>query len=181
MPPGTNASPQGSQVVREDGRGGEDLTRDRVSWVGARVRRVLLTRPPRPTGRWAAEWAKPLGLPSCPYVTRWLVQTPVGSLRLHHWVAPDDPRAKHDHPWWFATCVLRGGYRDVGPDGIDHLRAPALRVRAAEHRHTVYPDDDGAWTLMVTGPKRRAWGFWHGGRFHKANRWFVRYGHHPCD
>lgn len=111
-----------------------------------------------------------------------MLATPWGSLRVHRWLAPDDPRAPHDHPWGFATLVVRGGYRDVAPGRPDdHLRAPALRFRRAEHAHTVVPDEGGAWTVMVTGRKRRAWGFHHGGRFHKANRWFRRYGHHPCD
>lgn len=78
--------------------------------------------------------------------------------------------------------MIRGGYRDVAPGRPDDvLRAPAFRIRRAEHQHTVVPFVGGAWTVMVTGSKRRVWGFWHGGRFHKANRWFRRYGHHPCD
>ena len=44
-----------------------------------------------------------LGLPECPYVIRWRFETPWGSIRLHHWLAPDDDRAKHDHPWSFTT------------------------------------------------------------------------------
>lgn len=119
-------------------------------------------------------------MPECPYVIRWRAEAPFGSVRLHHWLGPDDDRAFHDHPWWFVTVVLRGGYADRGPDGDDVLRAGSVRFRRAAHQHTVVPGDHGAWTLLVTGPRRRAWGFWLGGKFFKANKWFAARGHHPC-
>lgn len=141
-------------------------------------RTVVRAHPPRPLFRLA--WAERLGLPECPYVIRWRVEAPPGSLRVHHWLAPDDDRAYHDHPWWFITLVLRGGYTDRSPAGDDHLRAPAVRLRRALHQHTVIPDADGCWTLLLTGPVRRRWGFWVKGKFRKASRYFYMYGHHPC-
>ena len=126
-------------------------------------------------------WAERLGIPSCPYVVRWMLQTPLGSLRVHHWLSHDDDRAFHDHPWWFLTVCVRGGYDDVSPHGVDRLRAGSVRLRHSEHQHTVYPRDGGAWTVMVTGRRRRRWGFWFQGKFVKANKWFARAGHHPCD
>lgn len=138
--------------------------------------------PPRTKNKkWYTAWREPLGLPSCPYVIRWRIETPWGSVRLHHWLAPDDDRAKHDHPWSFTTFVLWGGYVDSSPDGDEHLRAPAIRHRAATHQHTVFPDPGGAWTIIVTGPKVRNWGFWVKGKFVKMNKYFLTYGHHPCD
>lgn len=134
-----------------------------------------------PAGKWRFEWGERLGVPTCPYVVRWMVQSPWGSLRLHHWLAPDDDRARHDHPWWFVTLVLRGGYVDVSPEGAEHLRASAVRYRPATHRHTVVPDPGGAWTIIVTGPQARQWGFWVKGKFVKSYRYFYRFGHHPCE
>lgn len=102
-------------------------------------------------------------------------------MRLHHWLAPDDARAFHDHPWGFVTFVLRGSYTDVSPGVVDHLNAFAVRVRHAQHQHTVHPDPvKGAWTLVITGPIVRDWGFWVQGRFRKANKYFSSHGHHPC-
>jgi len=109
------------------------------------------------------------------------VETPWFSVRLHHWFGPDDDRAPHDHPWDFTTFVLKGGYTDASPDGDQHLRAPAIARRSALHQHTVYPDPGGAWTIIVTGPKIRRWGFWVKGKFVKMNKYFLTYGHHPCD
>jgi len=136
-----------------------------------------------------------LGLPSCPYVVRWRIETPWWSVRLHHWLAPDDARSRHDHPWSFVTFVLRGGYTDAGECPLtclnrlaprcvvhdEHLRAPAVRYRDASHKHTVFPDEGGAWTIIVTGPKVRQWGFWVKDKFVKANKYFLSHGHHPCD
>ncbi len=121
-----------------------------------------------------------LGLPDCPYLVRWSVETKLGALRLHHWLAPDDARAFHDHPWSFFTWVIKGGYTDTSPNRADHLASGSWRFRHAHHRHTVCPDPAGAWTLLVTGPPIRKWGFWVGDRFVKANKYFATYGHHPC-
>jgi len=100
---------------------------------------------------------------------------------VHHWTGPDDDRAFHDHAWWFTTLVVKGGYTDRHPGGEDHLRAGSVRHRGALHRHTVIPDPGGAWTVLVTGPRVRTWGFWEGTRFRKARRWFESKGHHPCN
>ena len=145
----------------------------------------MRTRPPRTKGsgkgKWRFAWGEPLGWPQCPYVIRWIAETPLASVRVHHWLGPDDDRAFHDHPWWFLTCVVRGGYEDRGPGGTDHLRAPAIRFRPALHQHTVVPGEGGAWTVLLTGPIVRPWGFWPGGlKFVKANKWFASRGHHPC-
>lgn len=133
------------------------------------------------TSKWILKFNEHLGLPECPYVVRWRLETPWFSVRLHHWLAPDDDRAKHDHPWDFVTFVLWGGYVDSSPDGDEHLRAPAVRYRPATHQHTVFPDEGGAWTVVVTGPKIRSWGFWVNGKFIKMNKYFLKYGHHPCE
>lgn len=126
-------------------------------------------------------WGEKLGLPGCEYLVRWRLETRIGSIRLHHWLGPDDDRAFHDHPWWFTTLVLHGGYTDKSPAGDEHLRAGTIRYRPAFHRHTVVPGPQGAWTLVVTGPRIRAWGFWFGQKFVKANKWFLTRGHHPCE
>lgn len=125
-------------------------------------------------------WRERLGLPECPYLIRWRLETRFGSLRVHHWLSNDDERAFHDHPWWFLTLVVKGSYTDSSPSGDDVLHFGSVRYRPALHQHTVYPGPDGAWTLMITGPQSRKWGFWPKGKFVKANKWFLTYGHHPC-
>lgn len=126
-------------------------------------------------------WGEKIGLDGCPYLKRWVVEFGHFSIRIHHFLASDDDRAFHDHPWWFLTLVLRGSYTDWNPAGFDVLRAGSIRYRPAYHRHTVLTE--GVWTLVVTGPRMRQWGFWDrmSGRFVKANKWFFTRGHHPCE
>lgn len=131
--------------------------------------------------RFIFKWREQLGLPDCPYLIRWRLETPWGSVRLHHWLSHDDDRALHDHPWDFVTFVLRGGYTDSGKYTEEHLRAPAIKYRSATHQHTVHPDPGGCWTIIFTGPKVRNWGFWVKDKFVKMNKYFLTYGHHPCD
>lgn len=126
-------------------------------------------------------WGEWVGLPSCPYLRRWVIEFPSHfSIRLHHFISSDDDRAFHDHPWWFVTLVLRGSYVDWSPSGKDRLTPGSIRYRPAHHSHTVLTE--GAWTLVVTGPKMRLWGFrdHETGRWFKANKWFFTRGHHPC-
>lgn len=114
---------------------------------------------------------------------RWVVLVFDYAIRLHHWVNSDDQRHFHDHPWWMLIIVLKGGYTDISRDGEDHLRAGSIRLRKAEHQHTVKIDEGGSWSLLITGPKVRNWGFWVPDRdkILRPLRYFSRYGHHQCD
>ncbi len=155
---------------------------DTQSTVQMKRRSATRKRPPA----LIVKWNEKLGLPECPYVTRWRIEAPrLGSIRVHHWTGPDDDRAFHDHPWWFLTFVVKGGYIDhhQASDHVhaDRVQSPAVRFRPALHRHTVIPDVGGAWTILITGPRSRSWGFWQDGKkFYKARRWFESKGHHPC-
>lgn len=88
-------------------------------------------------------------------------------LYLHNVLRSDDP-ILHDHPWWNVTIMFWGSYLDVHPVAPgslqlrkDLIRAPAIRFRPAEalHRLEVPEGGKGAWTLFLTGPKSRTWGF----------------------
>lgn len=136
-----------------------------------------------------------IGRPECPYLKRWVLQFGRFSIRLHHWRASDDARALHDHPWWFLTLVLKGGYRDISaPNPRDwdwennlwathtqHLRPGSIRFRPALHTHTVQVDPGGCWTLLLTGPHSRDWGFWVDRQWKRMRRYFKEHGHHPCE
>lgn len=119
---------------------------------------------------------------SGPYVHIWRVTTPWGSLRLHKWVGDDDHRALHDHPWAFWTLILKGAYLDVqgrvkDAQGHDQgkyepMRAGTLRFRPAKHTHTVKLLTPTCWTLVLTGPKVREFGFVQGGKWTSNVKWF---------
>lgn len=132
---------------------------------------------------WKVKWAQVIGPDECPMMVRWVLECPWGSIRLHHFLRPDDMRHLHDHPWWFVTLLLRGSYRDIGEvDGqrvvSDMLRPGSVRFRPAHHVHAV--DTAGCWSLVITGPIQRRWGFWDAGIFRRAAEYFGRYGYAPC-
>lgn len=138
--------------------------------------------PPR---TWRNKWGEYLGRVECPYARRWVIESPTGySLRIHHFYKSDDKRYYHDHPWWFLTLVLRGSYIDVSASGQDKLTPGSVRFRKSSHAHSVVVNHDyrenGVWTIVLTGPKSRKWGFWVNGKFKKANKYFLEHGHPPC-
>ena len=108
-----------------------------------------------------------------PYLTRWWL-LPFGETRyrarrhlpailLHHIHRPDADRAMHDHPWWFVSIVLRGGYVErraaEGFVQAQYRAAGRWAFRRATDLHEIVSVQPGTWTLMIVGPKRREWGF----------------------
>lgn len=119
-----------------------------------------------------------IGGPARPYLRRWWVlpRNPVFNIYLHEFLRSDDDRALHTHPWLFNMSVLlRGGYREWLPGGAVDRRAGAVKFRwgAAAHRVELFrpalvvgngqPRPIGppvpCWTLFITGPRVRQWGF----------------------
>jgi hypothetical protein len=122
-----------------------------------------------------------LGRAECPYLRRWVIDLWLFSVRVHHWIGSDDPRYYHDHPWPYVTLVVRGSYLDRSPAGDVELKAPMIAFRRSGHRHTVQVAAGGCWTVMLAGPEIRRWGFWVRGKFVRRNKFFFRFGPHPCD
>lgn len=98
----------------------------------------------------------------CNDLRRWKLSLgKILSVRLHHWVQGDPPHYQHSHPWNFLTVVLRGGYDDVGEARpVDHVRAPAVRYRRLDWRHSVINCLPGTWTVVITGRALSQWKFW---------------------
>ena len=122
-----------------------------------------------------------LGIPSDPYLTRWVLDLGFVSFRLHHWTGSDDLRHPHDHDWSFLTFVLYGSYIDRSPDGDEVMSVGKFAFRKAEHQHCVEVKTKHCWTFLITGPQRRKFGFWVNGKFVKRNKYFYEYGHHTKD
>lgn len=119
----------------------------------------------------------------CHYLTRWCLFLFGYGIRVHHWINNDDQRYFHDHPWWMAIFILKGGYTDISPNGEQHLKAGNFVFRKAEHKHTVRVDKGGCWSLLLTGRVERHFGFWVPGRnkLLRPFRYFKRFGHHQCE
>lgn len=93
------------------------------------------------------------------YMQRWIFHTPFGTLRVHKILRSDDDRHLHDHPWSFASLILRGRYFDVFPGGSRSYRPGDVNVKSHEDLHKLVVIEGPVWTLVVTGPKRKSWGF----------------------
>ena len=134
----------------------------------------------KPFRPFQVRWKEPLGEPECPYMVRWVFNFWLFAIRIHHWIRSDDKRFFHDHPWGFITIVLQGGYTDVSPTGRDKLSAGSIRYRNAKHQHYVEVPEGGAWTLLLSGPQIRNWGYWIEGKMKRPLKYFHKYGHPPC-
>jgi len=66
----------------------------------------------------------------------------------------------HDHPWPYATFILKGGYWETTPEGRFWRGRGHFRICKATsyHRVELEPGVD-CWTLFMPGPKQRDWGF----------------------
>ena len=87
-----------------------------------------------------------------------------------HKFLKSDPDDVHDHPWPYATLILKGGYWEWIPhfDTVGRKtgeyqvwRGPGhFRNSKANSFHRIELDPDiTAWTLFMPGPKQRDWGF----------------------
>lgn len=118
-----------------------------------------------------------IGDPANPYLRRWWVipRNRWFNVYLHHFLRDDDDRALHDHPWHWCSILLRGGYVEhtIDAGGI-HRRterqAPSVKFSRASRAHRVELQRGRSaiggpreifdcWTLFITGPVFRTWGF----------------------
>jgi hypothetical protein len=87
-----------------------------------------------------------------------------------HKFLKSDPDDVHDHPWPYATLILKGGYYEWTPQfnsngekigEIAKWRAPGhFRFCSSTSYHRIELDPlVECWTLFMPGPQRREWGF----------------------
>lgn len=103
------------------------------------------------------------------------------SMLLHWLVQPDDDDALHDHPWDFESRILSGGYVEEISDGYGKAQAPdeqnrepdlgptktwfwnhdegEIITKKATDLHRIRVLHPNTWTLVITGPRVREWGF----------------------
>ncbi|MGY1490738.1 hypothetical protein ACW4YW_15130 [Methylobacillus pratensis] len=102
-----------------------------------------------------------------PYLLRWYVipRNRFFNVYLHKFMRSDDDRALHDHPWMNMSILLQGRYTEhlIQARGIHerHVREVGhcyLRL-SGKIAHRVELTDGPCWTLFVTGPRYREWGF----------------------
>lgn len=103
-----------------------------------------------------------------PYLLRWylLPRNPLINLYLHKFVRDDEDRAEHNHPWICLSLMIRGGYIEHSCGTKTYRYAPSIAFRWSSHVHRVELHEDfetgekrPCWTIVLTGPKVRTWGF----------------------
>lgn len=118
------------------------------------------------------------------YMMRYnLFQCPAFTIKLHIFHLSDD-ECMHDHPWWFLSFILWGGYvehtekemieehyqtSDKNPEYLINrkyikkeskiVHPFSILFRPAEHKHRVEVHQKCV-TLVITGRRTRQWGFW---------------------
>ena len=116
-----------------------------------------------------------------PYLLRWFLipRNPVFNVYVHKFLRSDDDRAHHDHPWLFnASWLLEGEYVEhtITGGGVlvqTHRQAGDVKFRLGKAPHRLEligiegdPPDVPfvvavpCWTLFITGPRVRQWGFY---------------------
>ena len=109
------------------------------------------------------------------YLLRWFLipKNKWFNIYLHKFESSDDDRALHDHPWWSVSFLLKGIISEVyyedkelGKEFKDKKPKQQFAwrfipfFRRARYAHRVVLHSDCAWTLFITGPKSREWGFY---------------------
>ena len=134
-----------------------------IHWLHRRAVRVVKGRP-------ADFVIAPHG---APYLRRWYLipRNRWLNVYLHHILESDDDRALHDHPWWNCSILLSGGYWEMtfkhpdlamlgGTEKIATLRLSGDVVcRQAADAHRLELTKGSCWSLFITGPRVRPWGF----------------------
>lgn len=105
-------------------------------------------------------------------------------IRLHNVLRSDKGRDRHNHPWWYLTIILRGGYweertcfssEDIPSSAIvigsnsyegwiykQWRGAGSIIFRKADTFHRLFIPENATtetWTLFITGKKKQSWGF----------------------
>lgn len=132
-----------------------------------------------------------------PYMLRWwrIKRNAFFNCYFHIVRRSDEDAALHDHPWWNFSIVLSGGYWEhtiaeggvhtktwYGPGSVRFRRSGAF----AHRLELEVCDDNEPWglrgtekpvyTIFITGPALRRWGFHHAKRWVDAYDWdeFLR-------
>jgi len=106
------------------------------------------------------------------YLTRWhlVPRNRLFGIFLHRFTGSDDDRAAHDHPWPSVSILLKGTIREhiqvhppIGVPAVFTCWYPRRFrpvFRSARHSHIIKLEGEVAWTLFLTGPVLRHWGYW---------------------
>lgn len=100
------------------------------------------------------------------YLSRWWVipRNRFFNIYLHRFDGDDEDRALHDHPWVNCSVILSGSYIEHrilrgGVHSEKRYSAGAVKFRLPRSAHRISLIERPTWTLFITGPVVRTWGF----------------------
>lgn len=116
------------------------------------------------------------GADGSPFLSKYLIAGggPDGwRLHLHRFHRGDEDPEMHNHPWWGASLILVGGYREerLRADGavLRFDRGPgSVNLIGLDVFHRVDLVRGDCWTLFYSAPNAQPWGF-----VDRATRAFV--------
>ena len=96
------------------------------------------------------------------YLWRWYLipHNRIFNIYLHRFGRSDDDRALHDHPWYSMSILLKGEMIEHSFKGIRHIPRWLPIFRTAKFAHRLELVKGPVWTLFITGPNIRSWGFY---------------------
>jgi hypothetical protein len=142
-----------------------------------------------PGYRWRKSSGLPPGKLDRPFLKRWFVipKNRWCNIYVHCFMRDDEDRALHDHPWHNVSLLLVGQYIEVTPPkgkrmhpqqvlpdqrkvyyagelkfrrATDSHRIELVRTRAGKNgRKNAHVRGQPSWSLFITGPVLRPWGF----------------------
>ena len=95
------------------------------------------------------------------YLKRWFIvpRNRFFNIYLHCFGESDDDRALHDHPWWSVSFLLKGELIEHKIATRRHIPRFLPIIRSAKSAHRLELIKGPAWTVFITGPRVRSWGF----------------------
>ena len=110
-----------------------------------------------------------IGSSNDPYMLRWFIRRSreKGNIYLHN-ILRDDEDTYHDHPWWSVSIPLWGKLIEYRPGKRPRRLWPLVPYfRRADQLHYLEvgskrgkeESPGNIWSLFITGPKIRNWGF----------------------
>ena len=96
-----------------------------------------------------------------PYLERWFAipRNRWFNIYVHRFCRSDDDRALHDHPWINCSVLLDGSYVEHTDRGRTERHAGEVKIRTARSAHRIDLTAGRCWTMFITGPRVREWGF----------------------
>ena len=96
------------------------------------------------------------------YLQRWWIipRNHLFNIYYHNFRISDDDRSFHDHMYMSISIILENSYIEHTLTGKFYRSAGDMKLRLPKTLHRIeIPEGKECWTLFITGPRVRTWGF----------------------